>query len=207
MVHFVIINTVSLVLPLQRTLLNITKLDKKHQWDKTMTKYIMSIGLALIAIPVAIASTHSEALRDVKFESRHNIKIKTETLEYRVNYLSTDPNVDKTKIENQILISTNQVLRNFKDKKSCKYLVLNMYDMPYEQLNDKSKMTFIESDYPIDGLYDSKYSDPGYAAIFITNNIDNQTRDDTITHEIAHYLKEVMCIKGDSEAFATSHHD
>ena len=48
-----------------------------------------------------------------------------------------------------------------------------------------------------------------YAATInmITNNIDNQTRDDTITHEIAHYLKEVMCIKGDSEAFATSHHD
>lgn len=172
-----------------------------------MTKYIMSIGLALIVIPVAIASTHSEALSDVSFKSRHNIKIKTETLEYRVNYLSTNPNVDRSKIENQILISTNQVLRNAKDKKSCKYLVLNMYDIPYEDLNNKSKMTFIEADYPIDGLYDSKYSDPGYAAIFITNDVDQKTREDTLTHEIAHYVKEVMCIKGDSEVFATSHHD
>ena len=82
-----------------------------------------------------------------------------------------------------------------------------MYDIPYSYLNNRSKMTFIESDYLIDGLYDSKYSDPGYAAIFITNDVDMKTRDDTLNHEIAHYINEIMCVDIDTEDFAISSHD
>ena len=172
-----------------------------------MTKYILLLGIILTVLPVAIASTHTDALDRVEFKSYHRLKIKTETLEYRVNYSSTNPDIAKEEIENQILISTNKILKGVKNKKSCKYLILNMYDIPYSYLNNRSKMTFIESDYLVDGLYDSKYSDPGYAAIFITIDVDMKTRDDTLNHEIAHYINEIMCVDIDTEDFAISSHD
>ena len=57
-------------------------------------------------------------------------------------------------------------------------------------------MSFIEFDksIKIDGLYDTKYSRIGHATVFVANDISEAKRSETISHEIAHYWHDALCL-------------
>ena len=163
------------------------------------------------ALSVAWAGPHENAIRDLNMNSYEKIKIESQGIQYTVNYSSVSRDVDIDQIRNHIHQSTDSILnkariRNLSTKRCRTYSEVNVYEIPYGHLNDRSKMTFIEPhiNYLIDGLYDSKYSERGTATIFIASDVTDQVRKTAITHEISHYLSEITCMNVCSESFAAS---
>ena len=174
-----------------------------------MKKYILAPLVLCLAAGVSWAGPHQEAMRSLNTGTYQEMKIKTSGIEYTVNYSSTSRSVDVDQIKEHIEESTRQILQKAKSMNistnSCRNLTVNMYEIPYGHLNNRSIMTFIEPqiNYLIDGLYDSRYSDRGTASIFIANDVTEMTRKRAITHEISHYLSDIMCMNICSESFAT----
>ena len=81
-----------------------------------------------------------------------------------------------------------------------KDIILTVYDIPYEMLNDKKRATFV--DWPgrnrVYGFYDKVDAGPGEVGMFLSysDDIKDFQRQYIMAHESAHYWQDILCQRG-----------
>ena len=98
-----------------------------------------------------------------------------------------------------VFLETALMYRNFADtgEEVCKNIILTVYDIPYEMLNDKKRATFV--DWPgrnrVYGFYDKVDAGPGEVGMFLSysDDIKDFQRQYIMAHESAHYWQDILC--------------
>tara|TARA_B100000686_G_scaffold297098_1_gene329147 strand:+ start:602 stop:1165 length:564 start_codon:yes stop_codon:yes gene_type:complete len=86
----------------------------------------------------------------------------------------------------------------------CKQLAIDIYDLKYEDINNRGITAFFNWDDKsfdrVFALYDSILSPPGRSSIFITasekfdrNGLSEEKRKEVLSHEIMHYWQDRTC--------------
>ena len=96
------------------------------------------------------------------------------------------------------------------DEDICKDLDLVIYYIPYDVLNDRDIMNFLNwnmwNNLNVTGIYvtDSIKSPRNEGTIYISNDLSDRLLNKTIGHELVHFWQDRNCIlSGDTESLAT----
>jgi hypothetical protein len=160
--------------------------------------------ILMLFTSISLAGDHQSAMDQIYFEqvSKREVLVMSHTLQ--VNYFGSgsDEEFAVKNIKNATRKVFEILSRDGIHPARCEYKKIDLYDINYDVLNDRSLMTFIEFDKPIkiDGLYDSRYSRAGHASVFVSNDIRIEKRSETIYHEIAHYWHDALCLDSVSNA-------
>jgi len=83
--------------------------------------------------------------------------------------------------------------------RQCKYTELHIYQIDHSMLNNREIMSFLPwhswNNNNIAAVYDSITSPRGTAAIFITARDYGTKETNLVSHEVAHYWQDTMCVK------------
>jgi len=98
-----------------------------------------------------------------------------------------------------VFLETALRYRSFADtgEAVCKNIILTVYDIPYEMLNDKKRTAFVdwEGRNRVYGFYDKVDAGPGEVGMFLSysDEIKDFQRQYIMAHESAHYWQDILC--------------
>jgi hypothetical protein len=166
----------------------------------------VTILIIIFSIAAVIASPHDDAMSQIEFnyEQTRTFTIGSRDIEISYHGKSSDEASD---VFNHIFKSI-EILPEFLNSgtRTCKTVDLDVYHIDYEDINDRSIMSFMRWESlgvtRITGAYDSIFSSPGRGSMFISRSSNVEFSSLTISHEVAHYWQDITCSSSNLEADA-----
>jgi hypothetical protein len=93
------------------------------------------------------------------------------------------------------------------NREACKQLNLDIFLIPYDALNDRDAMSFLNwsswNNTNILGMYDSTYHNGERGSIYVAADQGSHIRDTITAHEIVHFWQDLTCYtSGNMEVLA-----
>jgi len=147
----------------------------------------------LMTLSIAQAD-HDRFFEDVTFQTvSHFVDINGINVTYK------GPSEKDFQSFRAVFSETATMYRYFADtgEEICKNIILTVYDIPYEMLNDKKRTVFVnwKGRNRVYGFYDKVDAGPGEVGMFLSysDDIKDFQRQYIMAHESAHYWQDILC--------------
>jgi hypothetical protein len=163
----------------------------------------VTILIIILCTVAALASPHDIAMSNIEFnhEQTRTITIGSTSVEISYHGQSTS---EASEVFNHISRSID-ILPDFLNSgtKTCKTVDLDVYHIDYQDINDRSIMSFMRWESlgvnRITGAYDSIFSPIGRGSMFIARSENSEASSLRVSHEVAHYWQDITCLSSGLE--------